>query len=96
MFKSFAPWDKKPEENGAYIVVVYSRDGVPVMRIAFYDVESNTWTQQHIEEYGYATTSKLNDNIISYYKKIDGVSFEVIPESYNIKMDGVKLNEDDE
>ena len=94
-FIKYEPWEN-PKESGGYIVVVYSRDGVPVMRIAFFDVESGKWTQQYIEEYGYSSTSKLDTNLISYYKKIDGVEFKVIPESYNITLSGVVDDEDDE
>lgn len=99
-FTKYCPIDRSlPTENGAYNVIVLSRDGVPVIRVAYLNIKDGCnlkWTQQYISEYGYSQISKLPDEQIAYFKRIEGVTFEVIPESYKIDILGVKEDDDEE
>lgn len=93
-FIKYSPIDGTiPKESGAYNIVVYSRRGPAVIQVAYFSVQERKWVQQHIEEFGYETTSTIDENYISYYKRIDGVEFSIIPESYNITIKGVKKDE---
>lgn len=97
-FEQYSPFeDKVPPESGAYNIITFSRDrpSVPVISVAFYDAYKKQWHNQIMGEYGYAEEFKIDDNFISYFKAIEGVGFVVIPETYNITVPGVKLDDDE-
>lgn len=97
-FTKYSPIDRSlPTENGAYNIAVYSRDGETILRVAYYSVQGNKWFTREVSEYGYEHTYAFTDDYISYFKKIEGVTFEIVPESYKFDFSaiGVELNEDD-
>jgi|SRR6478609_5347558 len=96
-FSKYSPFeDKRPAESGAYNTITFTRDNVPVIEVSYYDAYKRQWYRRRIEEYGYSEEFKIDDNYISYFKQIEGVGFVVIPETYDIDIPGVKLEDDDE
>lgn len=96
-FERYSPLDnKRPTESGAYNTITFTRDQIPVIDVAYYDAHSRQWYRRRIEEYGYCEEFKIDDNYISYFKQIEGVSFVVIPESYDINIPGVKIEDDED
>lgn len=94
-FLEYCPFDgKRPPSTGAYNIVIVSRDNVPVISVAYYDASTKKWYRQQIEEYGYSEQFQMDDNFISYFKEIEGVGFNVVPESYVITISG--MTEEDE
>jgi|AGFS01.1.fsa_nt_gi hypothetical protein len=93
-FLEYSPFSNQiPPSSGAYNIVIFSRDGVPVISVAFYNHITKKWYRQYIEEYGYCDQHQMEDNYISYFKLIEGVEFNVIPEDYKITIPGVKTDE---
>ena len=96
-FNKYSPIDnKRPTESGAYNTITFTRDNVPVIEVSYYRVETRQWYRRSIGEYGYSEEYKIDDNYISYFKQIEGVSFDVIPETYEINIPGVKLDQDED
>lgn len=95
-FTKYSPLDRTvPKVSGAYNIVIIARRGVPVVSVAYYSMQHDKWVGRTINEYGYAEEFRLDSNNISYFKHIEGIEFEIIPESYDIKISGVEEDEDD-
>jgi len=95
-FIKYSPIERSvPRESGAYNVIIVARRGVPVIDVMFYSVENNKWVRQFIDEAGYSSESVVLPDHISHFKRIEGVKFNIIPESYFIEIGGY-IEEDDD
>ncbi|AQW89042.1 hypothetical protein pEaSNUABM50_00541 [Erwinia phage pEa_SNUABM_50] len=91
-----------PNESGAYNVVIISRDGLPVIRVMYFDKDAadrfereRQWIYVEISEYGYFDYHRQNGEFIHAWKKIEGVNLQIIPEEIKISIDGLKTDEDE-
>lgn len=83
-----------PEKSGAYNTITFTRDGIPVIEVSYYNVEKKQWYRRVIEEYGYCEEFHINSDYISYFKQIEGVSFTVVPETYLVEISGVEMDDE--
>lgn len=92
-FEVYSRIDRRiPQVSGAYNIVKITRDDVPVISVAYYNTKNQEWYVHRVSEYGYSEVISISDEFISYYQRIDGVKFNIIPMNFDITIVGVRIN----